>query len=104
MLSLSPLLINSFRQVYREERKSSPTDHLQIDVNPTSESLDKDPPSSESSGRRRISRVVVEHKDNLETFYDLEDFSYSPRGAGGSINDDVFFDNDKFWIGSITWY
>ena len=60
-----------------------------------------DPPSSKVSVRHRISRVVVEHKDNLETFYD---FSYTPHGAGGPMNDDIFFDSDKFWIGSITWY
>lgn len=86
-----------FRQVYREERQSlSSPDNEHPD-------LDKEPPSSEGSGRRRISRVVVEHNDCQATFYDFDDFtSLSPKNDGASIDD--FFDNDDFWSGSITWY
>lgn len=89
-----------FRQVYREERQSLSS--LDSERPGTS---DKEPPKSESSGRRRISRVVVEHNDSLETFYDINDFtSYSPPHNGGSSMNEAFFDNDSFWSGSITWY
>jgi hypothetical protein len=85
-----------FRQVYREERQS-----LSLDVDQSDPF--KEPPSSEGSSRRRISRVVVEHEDNLETFFDMDDpSSYSIKG--GASENDVFFDNDSFWSGSITWY
>lgn len=57
----------------------------------------------EPLGRRRISRVVVEHNDNLETFYDFNDMS-NPLHEGDTSGNDVFFDNDSFWSGSITWY
>jgi hypothetical protein len=57
----------------------------------------------EPSGRRRISRVVVEHNDNLETFYDFSDLA-NPIHKGDAAVNDVFFDNDSFWSGSITWY
>jgi len=87
-----------FRQLYREERQSLSSDNVQSD------SPFKEPPSSETSVRRRISRVVVEHNDNLSTFYDFDDLnSYSLPKGGASMND-VFFDNDSFWSGSITWY
>lgn len=91
-----------FRQVYREERQSLTNN----DVQNVSLPADKEPPSSESPGRRRISRVVVEHKESHETFYDSEDISsYSPQYGGASTSmDEVFFDNDSFWSGSITWY
>eukprot|EP00579_Thalassiosira_antarctica_P007949 CAMPEP_0201880114 /NCGR_PEP_ID=MMETSP0902-20130614/10811_1 /ASSEMBLY_ACC=CAM_ASM_000551 /TAXON_ID=420261 /ORGANISM="Thalassiosira antarctica, Strain CCMP982" /LENGTH=216 /DNA_ID=CAMNT_0048408083 /DNA_START=61 /DNA_END=711 /DNA_ORIENTATION=+ len=87
-----------FRQVYREERQSLSPDNVQPD------SSDKEPPSSESSARRRISRVVVEHNDSLATFYDQDDLSPYSLPKGGASMDDVFFDNDSFWSGSITWY
>jgi hypothetical protein len=49
--------------------------------------------------------VVVEHNDSQETFYDLHDFSsYALQKGGTSSMNDVFFDNDSFWSGSITWY
>lgn len=89
-----------FRQTYREERLSS--DHVQ-NVDSSDSSSDKEPPSSEG-GRRRISRVVVEHQDSFETFYDLNDLSSYSVQDGGASMDDVFFDNDSFWSGSITWY
>lgn len=83
-----------FRQVYREERQAATSPN----------SLDKEPPSSEDSGRRRISRVVVEHNDSLETFYDSNDLASLSVQKEGASMDDVFFDNDSFWSGSITWY
>lgn len=66
----------------------------------------------------RISRVVVLHKDKLETFVGDEAPpeasrggilpSLSPSFACGSNDNangpDDFFDNDSFWSGSITWY
>ena len=66
---------------------------------------DEDPLPPETLPRRRISRVVVEHEDSSSTFYDLDDYtSYSLPQDGGASPDDVFFDNDSFWSGSITWY
>ena len=53
--------------------------------------------------RRRISKVVVTHNENLETFYDFHESLALPEKSGASF-DDVFFDNDSFWSGSITWY
>lgn len=52
---------------------------------------------SNTSGRHRISRVVVLHNDKLETFH--ADAVYQKE----KLHDD-FFDNDSFWSGSITWY
>lgn len=80
-----------FRQIYREERLSISNNHDVQNVHTS---------DSSSPGRRRISRVVVDHKDG-QTFYD-DLPSYSPQDDGASL--DVFFDNDKFWEGSITWY
>eukprot|EP00956_Cyclotella_meneghiniana_P018233 scaffold30235_cov67-Cyclotella_meneghiniana.AAC.1 len=93
-----------FRQVYRQERKLNEAsdeggDH---DVHKPVTFASTVEPSCE---RRRISRVVVEHNDNLETFYDFNDLVNPPhQGAGSAGKDDVFFDNDSFWSGSITWY
>lgn len=93
-------LQNSFRQIYREERLSISNNHDVQNVHTSDSSLEEEPPLFDSPGRRRISRVVVDHKDG-QTFYD--DFpSYSPQDDGASM--DVFFDDDKFWEGSITWY
>lgn len=87
-----------FRQEAR--RLSISNNHDVQNVHTSDSSLDKEPPLFDSPGRRRISRVVVDHKDG-QTFYD--DFpSYSPQDDGASM--DVFFDDDKFWEGSITWY
>lgn len=55
----------------------------------------------------RISRVVVMHKDTLETFIDkdLADLiSHYPHGGDVKTANDDFFDNDSFWSGQITWY
>ena len=114
-LSSSPQ--RSFRQLYREEREplapvnagspkpllgragSAFTPVQSSNVQPDSESTDKEPPSAETS-RRRISRVVVEHQDSFETFYDL-----NAALPGGGASEEFFdFDNDTFWSGSITWY
>ena len=59
-----------------------------------------EPPSE----RRRISRVVVEHNDSFETFYNFDDVANPLQNCGASVGNDVFFDNDSFWSGSITWY
>ena len=94
------LQYGSFRQIYNRERLSISNNHDVQNVHTSDSSLDEEPPLFDSPGRRRISRVVVDHKDG-QTFYD--DFpSYSPQDDGASM--DVFFDNDKFWEGSITWY
>lgn len=82
------------------------------------------PPSNLSLGKHRISRVVVMHKNVLETFIDEEltasyDVNYvsnfNTTGATGTDSEltvvtdaktasDDFFDNDSFWSGQITWY
>lgn len=84
------------------------------------------PPSSLSLGRHRISRVVVMHKNVLETFVDEELTGTSSFSASHASNtginsamitdptatvvadpktaSDDFFDNDSFWSGQITWY
>ncbi|KAL7524944.1 hypothetical protein ACHAWF_001143 [Thalassiosira exigua] len=83
----------SFRQVYREEKQSLPLNVEDPGIS--------DP--SPSDFRRRISRVVVEHNDSHETFYDFNGSSTSLHERGGGMND-IFFDSDSFWSGSITWY
>ena len=90
-------LFDRFRQLYREERSSLSSDDV-LNVN-LSSSSDVEQPFA----RRRISKVVVEHNENLETFYDSDENLASPVSGGASF-DDVFFDNDSFWSGSITWY
>ena len=85
-----------FRQLYREERSSQSSDDV---LNVNLSSTDEEQPFA----RRRISKVVVAHNENLETFYDFQECFASPVKGGASF-DDVFFDNDSFWSGSITWY
>lgn len=56
----------------------------------------------------RIFKVVVKHKNKLETFIDKDtDLSrYKNKAIPDKFktaNDD-FFDNDSFWNGQITWY
>ena len=99
-LFLTPLLLhNSFRQIYREERRSLSLKN-EGNTEPSPLSMN-DPCSSEMSCRRHtISRVVVEHKDYFETFYELDDLASLTHQTGNT----VFFDNDGFWSGSITWY
>ena len=54
---------------------------------------------SQPAARHSISRVVVLHENKLETFFT------PPKQAPVQNEDaDVFFDNDSFWSGSITWY
>jgi len=85
--------------MYREERNSlSSDDVLNVNLSSTDE--------QQPLARRRvskISKVVVSHNENLETFYDFQEPFASPE-KGGTSFDDVFFDNDSFWSGSITWY
>lgn len=49
---------------------------------------------------RRISRVIIEHENKQETFFQ---FPETPRSAS-SPPSPSFFDNDSFWSGSLTWY
>lgn len=49
---------------------------------------------------RRISRVIIEHDNKQETFFQ---FPETPRSAS-SPPSPSFFDNDSFWSGSLTWY
>lgn len=86
-----------FRQLYREERSSLSSDDV-LNVNLSSADAEDQP-----FARRRISKVVVTHNENLETFYDFHESLALPEKSGASF-DDVFFDNDSFWSGSITWY
>lgn len=96
-----------FRQLYRQERKYSESPEEGEDVQIVSQAFNEgaslastvEPPVD----RRRISRVVVEHNDSYETFYDLNDLNPLDKGGAAAAND-VFFDNDSFWSGSITWY
>lgn len=100
-----------FRQLYRQERKSVEVSEEEGDVQIVTE----DPFYAEAGGvpfastvepscdRRRISRVVVEHNDSFETFYDFNDLANTLH-KGGAASNDAFFDNDSFWSGSITWY
>ncbi|KAL3786749.1 hypothetical protein HJC23_005312 [Cyclotella cryptica] len=98
-----------FRQLYRQERKLMEVSDEESDVQIVTEAPSNQEADGESSvpveplGRRRISRVVVEHNDNLETFYDFNDLS-NPLHEREASGNDVFFDNDSFWSGSITWY
>jgi hypothetical protein len=102
-----------FRQLYRQERKAMDPYEEEDDV----QIVSQDPFYVEAEGdallastveppseRRRISRVVVEHNDSFETFYDFDDVANPPQDGGASVGNDVFFDNDSFWSGSITWY
>eukprot|EP00569_Conticribra_weissflogii_P006134 CAMPEP_0171333506 /NCGR_PEP_ID=MMETSP0878-20121228/4052_1 /TAXON_ID=67004 /ORGANISM="Thalassiosira weissflogii, Strain CCMP1336" /LENGTH=227 /DNA_ID=CAMNT_0011834453 /DNA_START=71 /DNA_END=751 /DNA_ORIENTATION=+ len=92
-----------FRQEYRQERKTLTEDDNQCVQNECLGSPFDHPLSSEKSTRHRISRVVVEHNNSLETFYDFNSFAYSFQKEGDSSSSEVFFDNDSFWSGSITW-
>lgn len=86
-----------FRQQYRQERKSLSEEEGYDDVHNVKLSS-----TDENCGRRRISRVVVDHNDSLETFYDSG--SLSASSSSSSSANDVFFDNDNFWNGSLTWF
>lgn len=92
-----------FRLEYRQERKLLSDDENYVHNVNLCGSTEDEPQHPELPGRRRISRVVVEHNDSLETFFDCDNFAYSLHSGGGSVGD-VFFDNDSFWSGSITWY
>lgn len=94
-LFLSPVLLSSFRQEYRVERKLLSS--LDEDDLPADLSSLRDPPGATTSttAARRISRVVVLHNDTLATFREAPD--------GDNVPQD-FFDTAEFWSGSITWW
>jgi hypothetical protein len=93
-----------FRQDYRLERKLL----AELDVDPETHPVDEEELSAlfssslQTSGRHRISRVVVLHNDKLETF--LNPDAEVPVESNKAPEGDDFFDNDSFWSGSITWY
>uniref|UniRef100_A0A7S1ZAS3 Uncharacterized protein n=1 Tax=Trieres chinensis TaxID=1514140 RepID=A0A7S1ZAS3_TRICV len=107
-----------FRREYRRERE------LLAQLEAEAEALSREAPSSppqEKSSRpasptswspakraRRISRVVIQHEDTFETFFNDNSLlkKESPSLPAPTIMDtsDDFFDNDSFWSGSITWY
>ena len=62
--------------------------------------------ATDSNTDHRIYKVVVKHKNILETFVDKEvDFSKAKTLPGKfKTANDNFFDNDSFWNGEITWW
>ena len=101
-----------FRQIYREERswnRCSISKHIQNgglsleegEEEKVEEELSSLPPIYQS---RRISRIVVNSKKSSEggSFYD--DFPSYILENDENDNDDICFDHDSFWSGSITWY
>lgn len=132
-----------FRQEYRLERKLQGDSSLEADDDnnrfcDSDDSLeDCSSSNSNTAGycvpiptahRHRISRVVVLHNDQLETFFNdchhnnhnsqESDSSSQPTpalspsflnqspstSADNASSSTSFFDNDSFWSGSITWY
>lgn len=107
-----------FRQQYRQERRGTQEDDTTTSpsVASTAETVtlfDDDCMTNKqdetvSTGGHRISRVVVMHEDTLETFIDKDLAAIQPPFSlgGGDVTtaDNVFFDNDRFWSGQITWY
>jgi len=88
-----------FRQEYREERKL---------LSPVESDEGRSCGGQIGSNiRHRISRVVVLHQDNLETFVDqdspIKTHSVTDTEYSKTAKVD-FFDIDSFWSGSITWY
>jgi len=101
-----------FRRAYREERKTQHDEDEETisDIHNQETSVDNEtcnPPTSPVKDHR-ISRVVVMHKDKLETFIDKTVLKQAPLNKvdGGDVKSasDTFFDNDNFWSGQITWY
>lgn len=112
-----------FRQEYREERSRLKQDEDDLDISPNSSALGEprsynrfsgesqgllDPNQANSSNNdHRIYKIVVKHKNTLETFIDneigLSTMTKSLPGKFKTANGD-FFDNDSFWNGEITWY
>jgi hypothetical protein len=134
--------LRSFRQEYRLERRRATEDDASTDnasYKDASCSTKQSsvwsrmnfqdncavPPSSLPLGKHRISRVVVMHKNVLETFVD-EELTASLTAVNHASNTGInnamttgpsativtdpktasndFFDNDSFWSGQITWY
>ena len=98
-----------FRQIYREERyRCSISKHIQnggLSLEEGEEEEGEEEPSSPIyQSRRRISRIVVNPKKSSEggSFYD--NFPSYILENDDENDNDVNFDNDSFWSGSITWY
>lgn len=93
-----------FRHEYRLERKllneqSADSERVLTD-NEEASNIVATSSSCQRSSRHRISRVVVLHKDRLETFFNpVQTFSLPEQPVSGES-----FDNDSFWSGSLTWY
>ena len=68
--------------MYREERSSLSSDEV---LNVNLSSADAEQPFA----RRRISKVVVAHNENLETFYDFHE-SFASHEKGGTSFDDFY--------------
>jgi len=106
-LFYSPEQLTRFRQEYRLERKLL----AELDVDPSTTPVDVEElsnlfaTSDQAGGRHHISRVVVLHEDKIETFGNPEEMvKITSPCSGTETNIDVFFDNDSFWSGSLTWY
>ena len=111
-------LSSRFRQEYREERRLRAQEESDTETSDASTSGESGPDKSiwdgctgqdidQSSRNHRISRVVILHKNTLETFFDEKMNNSNPSdphpGKCKMASDD-FFDNDSFWSGQITWY
>lgn len=107
-----------FRQAYREERRLKAQEEAESEASSSLVPLGEPSTNSTWDGlssqgidnarSHRISRVVVLHKNTLETFIDKEmgfplSFSDASQGKCKMASGD-FFDNDCFWNGQITWY
>lgn len=135
--NLSPIIpYFSFRQEYRLERRraaelaasenESKDEHDNLGSSSrsgwSSSSAKDNCATAPSLGRHRISRVVIMHKNTMETFFDQ---GHKANGNSGSTSSsksnpvppiatvapvpktaasEDFFDNDSFWSGQITWY
>lgn len=101
-----------FRQIYREERareyRCSISKHIQnggLSLEKGEEEEGEEEPSSPIyQSRRRISRIIVNPKKSSKggSFYD--DFPSYILENDENDNDDICFDDERFWSGSITWY
>eukprot|EP00934_Nitzschia_sp_Nitz4_P006079 Nitzschia sp. Nitz4//scaffold5_size260463//145637//146341//NITZ4_000988-RA/size260463-augustus-gene-0.34-mRNA-1//-1//CDS//3329555358//6069//frame0 len=91
---------NRFRCEYRLERKVLSELSLDPETCPVDDisHLIATTPLGQTSGRHSISRVVVLHNNQLETFCDQSTLEKEQPLSGD------FFDNDSFWSGSLTWY
>lgn len=100
-----------FRQIYREERsreyrcsiKHIRNGGLSLEEG-EEEEREEEPSSQIYQSRRLISRIVVNPKKSSKggSFYD--DFPSYILENNENDNDDICFDDERFWSGSITWY